>query len=83
MKWWLSFATKDEFLGCVIVEGGNIIEATSRAHELKINPGGEVLGYPFHTDPFDLEPHMDKLMDREEAESLGDAMDAVAPTIES
>ena len=50
---WLSFADGDlpegkQFLGGIVVEGEDIIQATLRTHWLKLNPGGEVMGWgPF------------------------------------
>lgn len=44
---WLSFCDPDkepgsQFLGVVIVEGDNSIDAVRQAHKLGCNPGGEV-----------------------------------------
>lgn len=47
---WCSFANEEGFLGVCIVEADNVIEAAMRAHELGINPGGEVLGATFSID---------------------------------
>ena len=43
---WLSFRDPDLNLnlGCAIVEARNFHEAVTLAHDLGINPGGEVLG---------------------------------------
>lgn len=44
--WWLSFVSDlDVALGVCIVRGEDLIHATTRAHELGINPGGQVLGF--------------------------------------
>jgi len=43
----LSFALADKFLGFTIVRAHGLITAIRRAHELGINPGGEVRGYSF------------------------------------
>lgn len=47
--WWLSFADGDrpagqQFLGVAVVRAPGFGLAVMRAHELKINPGGEVSG---------------------------------------
>jgi hypothetical protein len=47
--WWLSFVDEfapesKRFLGVAIVEGHGVASAAERAHQLKINPGGEVQG---------------------------------------
>lgn len=43
---WLSFRDPELNLnlGCAIVEANNFHEAVTLAHDLEINPGGEVLG---------------------------------------
>lgn len=45
--WWLSFVDPEKpdgarFLGVAIVEGYGVASAAIRAHELGLNPGGEV-----------------------------------------
>lgn len=44
MLWWLSFASEEAPLGIAIVEAMSCEQAIGRAHDLGINPGGEVLG---------------------------------------
>jgi len=44
--WWLSFAEDDGFRGVAIVQGQDMAAAIARAHLLKINPGGQVAGWP-------------------------------------
>ena len=49
MYWWLSFVDDERpagqrHLGCCIVLGDNIVDATKCARMLGCNPGGEVLG---------------------------------------
>lgn len=41
--WYLSFATKDEFLGAAVVQADDIVGAHLAVTLLGINPGGEVL----------------------------------------
>jgi hypothetical protein len=44
MAWfYLSFATKEGWRGAAIVQAPSMIAAVRRAHDLRINPGGEVL----------------------------------------
>ena len=71
-RWYLSFATEDEFLGAVIVDADNVIDATIKAHTLGINPGGEVLGYNITNAPVDVSKYMDRLLTLEEAEDMLD-----------
>lgn len=42
--WWLSFAD-GKCLGMCFIEAEDIIDAATKAWELGINPGGEVLGF--------------------------------------
>jgi len=44
MIWWLSFAGEQGNLGVAIVEADEFANAVSRAHDLGINPGGQVRG---------------------------------------
>jgi len=48
--WWLSFATEEGCRGVAIVRGANILDAAKRAHELRINPGGEIQGFEIPPD---------------------------------
>lgn len=48
--WWLSFCDPNlpqgnRFLGVIVIEAMDIKDACDRAWDMKINPGGEVLGY--------------------------------------
>lgn len=45
MTWfYMSFATEEKWLGAIIIETpGDELTALGKAHELGINPGGEVL----------------------------------------
>jgi len=43
---YLSFASEAGFLGVAIVEADDFLDAVKCAHELGINPGGQVLGFP-------------------------------------
>lgn len=77
--WYLSFADDNRggFLGACVVEGFDIVSATIRAHELGINPGGQVLGLPMPHEHEDDYPH-DRLLKREEITDgvrLGDVLD--------
>ncbi len=49
-SWWLSFCdasrpTGSQFLGAVLVDGADMIDAIRASHALGINPGGEVAGH--------------------------------------
>lgn len=72
--YYLSFATADRFLGATVVEADDAIGAVARAHELKINPGGEVMIIEV---PKDLEARpdvallRDRLADEAEMRSRG------------
>jgi hypothetical protein len=46
--WYLSFVDGDppRFLGGCVVQGNELLDAIKEAWRLKINPGGEVLGFP-------------------------------------
>lgn len=47
-RWYLlSFALGDRFLGITIVRAHGTVTATRRAHELGVNPGGQVASYTF------------------------------------
>jgi hypothetical protein len=73
--WWLSFADGSlpkgqQFLGAALVRGYNIISATSEAHRIGCNPGGEVQGTP--VPPYLTVPdeYRGRLLSRAEAEEL-------------
>ncbi len=70
-RWYLSFADERGFLGAAIVQAQGITTATMRAHRLGINPGGQVAAYEVPSE-VEIQPGMmDRLLNREEAESLG------------
>ena len=68
--WWLSFADETGFLGLVLTHGADLVEATQRAWDLEINPGGEVLGFPLLPEQEPGAEYHDKLLDRATAEML-------------
>jgi len=54
--YWLSFVDPEKpkgtrFLGVVILQAKGILDATTTAHRLSINPGGEVLSSPLQFAP--------------------------------
>ncbi len=53
--WWLSFVDPDggQFLGVCVVRRHSFVAAIQRAHQLGINPGGQVEGQAL---PKDKEP---------------------------
>lgn len=80
--WWLSFVDPDRaaprgqqqpggpgFLGVAIIHAPGPIHAQQRAHELGINPGGEVAAYPV---PARVIPHgyRDRLLTRDDIAAL-------------
>jgi hypothetical protein len=75
--WWLSFADPDlqpgmQFLGVLIVDmpdGSDVNLAAIRAHEMGLNPGGEVAGCIVDGSRFAPE-HRKRLLLRAEAEAL-------------
>jgi hypothetical protein len=69
--WWLSFSGDDSgFLGVCIVEAFGMASAVRKAHQLGINPGGEVVGCQVSAgDP----AHANRLLTREEALAIGGA----------
>jgi len=66
--WWLSFADEEKgFLGVSIVKGWSFLDASINAHNLDINPGGEVQGCEVTGIP---EKHHNRLLTKEEAGKL-------------
>ena len=74
---WLSFCDAglpkgQQFLGACLVEGDDLVEATIKARELGINPGGEILGVI--ADPATvglIRAHWkNRLLSKEECESM-------------
>jgi hypothetical protein len=71
--WYLSFAEPKPpfgrgFLGGAVVEGRGVVSAVLRAHELGINPGGEVRGIPVPEGKEKVLP-CERLLSREEVEA--------------
>jgi hypothetical protein len=53
--WWLSFCDLDKpegerFLGVVIIQGTDLVNAAARAARKELNPGGEIKGAPIPVD---------------------------------
>lgn len=74
---WLSFADPGkpkgaQFLGVAVLSADSFADAISRAHALRINPGGEVQGFEIPPEGWDKIPAnmRDRLLTRAEAESL-------------
>jgi hypothetical protein len=59
-----------QFLGAIVTDGNNVVEGVKRAHELGINPGGQVLGIPVPEDKFVPEEFCNRLLTVEEAIEL-------------
>lgn len=59
-----------QFLGAIVLNAEDIIEGAVRAHELKINPGGQVLGVMVPEDRIIPEEFCNRLLTRDEAINL-------------
>lgn len=80
--WWLSFADPErpegtQFLGACLVKASNVPMALRRAHELHINPGGQVAAWgPFTDGEIPADQKRNVLLGRDDifggAISLGD-----------
>lgn len=73
--WWLSFVSDDDkFIGVCIVKASEFTDAVMKTHELKINPGGQVAGWPFEEFPSEFKDKylsmMDKLLTKEQLEEV-------------
>jgi hypothetical protein len=76
--WWLSFVDAGKpdgqrFLGVAIVEGHGVASAATRAHELGVNPGGEVRGLELTGDgipPLDMRNRLLAKAELEEADLI-------------
>ena len=75
---WLSFADAGlpkgkQFLGGGLFKGDGVVSATVEAHRLKMNPGGQVLGWgPLRVDKLSdaWRSKVGKLMNRAEIDDL-------------
>lgn len=85
--WWISFAHRrdpevqgdvDRFLGVAIVQGAVFLEAASRTQRLKINPGGETVGYvvPEQYLPAMPDYMRNRLLTRAECDAIAEVMKA-------
>jgi hypothetical protein len=68
--YYLSFASDTAFLGCVFVEGRELVDAVRAAHRLGINPGGEVLGAPVPEDMMPPTSYRRRLLTEPELEEV-------------
>lgn len=66
--YYLSFADETGFLGAVFIEAHGIVTATEKAHELGINPGGEVACWGPVPPPVD--EGMNRLLSKEEVSTI-------------
>jgi hypothetical protein len=74
MYTWLSFRDPDLNLnlGCTIVRASNFHEAVTKAHDLGINPGGEVLGWKMTEQQVIAEGlEIERLYNRSELKQMG------------
>lgn len=79
MRWYLSYATQLAFLGAIITVARGFFSAVSKAKQLGISPGGEVLAYPLAPDMLLNEKWLDRLLTKAEVEEAF-ACDALTPT---
>lgn len=66
---WLSFRNPDlnQNLGCVIIKATNLEDAVQKAWDLKVNPGGEVAGFPMTEENVETEGlEIDRLYSKKE-----------------
>jgi len=73
--WWLSFAdpylpTGTQFLGVSLVKASGFATATTYAHLLGINPGGEIQGHEIPDGFYVDKKYQHRLLTRKEAEQL-------------
>lgn len=72
-QWWLSFADRElpkgkQFLGVAIVFASGLGEAIEYCWDMKLNPGGEVMGIELS---FFVAPEWcDRLLTKDEAEAV-------------
>lgn len=84
--YWLSFCDPEKpeghaFLGVAIIDTDNFPEAVDAAWRLEINPGGEVVGMPLPEQVHHLvASHTGRLLSREDAQALSDAINAANST---
>lgn len=74
--WWLSFVdpSKPEgfsFLGVAIVEGHGVGSAALRAHELGVNPGGEVRASRIAEADIPAQQYRNRLLSKGEIDAAG------------
>lgn len=72
-RWWLSFCDPSKpkgkkFIGVAIVEAHSIIHAMELAHDLGINPGGEIFSYVVDDIPDGI---LNRLLYRKDLEAAG------------
>lgn len=65
---YLSFATKTQFIGAVLTRAANADHAFSRVKSLGLNPGGECLIAESDYLPESAIPYIDRLLTKEELE---------------
>ena len=75
--WWLSFVGDEGFLGVVIVEADDFLDAVMMSHHFDINPGGQVQGWPVPPENVaDVPPdHIGRLLSRADLDAV-EALDA-------
>lgn len=88
---WLSFAdgskpSGEQFLGVLVLKANDIIDACRTAHNLGLNPGGQVLAIEFplmSAAMYDvLEPYLGRLLNAAECAELDGKLTPLVPTDE-
>lgn len=89
MSWqWLSFAhagdpevpgDTDRFLGVVVVEAADFLNAVKITHNLGVNPGGEVVGYPIEEQFLEAIPVEDRnrVLNKSDCDRINEALQKI------
>jgi hypothetical protein len=74
---YLSFAEPDKWLGAIVVKGFGFTSAWLKTHELKINPGGQVMGREIPSDKWPAECWWNRLLTKENVEEMAGPLKAI------
>ena len=82
---WLSFCSeksdeKEAFLGACYIEAKNDLDAVRKTHELKINPGGQVLIMPIPPLTSVPSKYMNKLLSIKEIQDIDEEFTGKRPS---
>lgn len=70
-RYWLSFATDDENLGVVITDALDIMSALAKCNLLRINPGGELIGFAIPENEPEYDLPRDRILTEAEIKAAG------------